>query len=100
MHGSIAASAIESKQTAVQTIALGLAPDFLWVMATARAVWPTKTAEALHDVTGASLRTCKYWLSGDHVPAGRSAVALLRAMRQQLEQRVRILEGLELALDG
>jgi hypothetical protein len=81
------------------TLHQGVAPDFLWVMDAARIVWPRKTADALHDVTGASIRTCKYWLAGAHAPSGLPLLKLLRALRRELQSRLRAVEALEVALN-
>lgn len=39
-------------------------------------VWPIKTAFELAARTGASLRMCRYWLSGEH-PAPWSAISVV-----------------------
>lgn len=92
---SIAAHESPRKNFAVQDVAPFVAPDFLWVMDAVRIVWPRKTAEVLHDITGASLRSCKYWLAGMHASSGLPLLRLLRALRRELEQRLRTIEALE-----
>lgn len=77
-----------------------LAPDFSWVLAACRIAWPIKTAEHLQHVTGASLRTCKYWLAGDFEPSGLAAIRLLRAVRQQLAEHARRLDLVDGAVGG
>jgi hypothetical protein len=76
-----------------------VAPDFRYVMAAAKVAWPVKTAQALVAVTGASLRTCKYWLAGAHEPSGRAAILLVRAVREAVEMRLQALDRIGMSLD-
>ncbi len=69
-----------------------VAPDFRYLMAACRIAWPIKTAETLAAITGASLRSAKYWLALEHAPRGIAAVRLLRAVRVQLEERMRAID--------
>jgi hypothetical protein len=92
-------------------------------------LWPVKPANQLRAITGASLRTCKYWLAGRHDPSFADLIALLRSedgfavlqhlmadarpawwrgivrakslsrMRKELEEQRRRIEQLELELD-
>ena len=75
-----------------------LAPDFFSVVEMAKSLWPNKTAENLHLITGASLRACKYWLAGEHAPSGQPLLILLRVVRHELESRQKAIERIELTL--
>lgn len=95
----IAASESPRKKFVVQELAPGVAPDFLWVMATVKVLWPDKTAEALCDITGSKLRTVKYWLAGVYAPRGAALLRLLRAIRRELEERLHMVAQFELRLE-
>lgn len=49
------------------------------VMQISRDVWPVKTSQYLADLTGYSVRSCEYWLSGSRVIPGDALAALLRS---------------------
>ncbi len=49
------------------------------VMQKSRAVFPVKTAHYLADITGYSLRSCEYWLSGKAVLPADALAALLQS---------------------
>lgn len=99
MRASIESAGTPGKANVVQLSAPIAAPDFSWVIGSARMVWPNKTAETLCVVTGASLRTVRYWLAGKHAPQGLAALRLLRALRAELNKRQAYIEQLELPLD-
>lgn len=49
-------------------------PFGLW----ARKTWPVKCAEHLRQISGRSLRTCKYWLADSYAPTLHDFLAMLR----------------------
>lgn len=42
-----------------------------------KALWPVKTAEQLAAITGCSVRTAAYQISGEHEPSARSVAAII-----------------------
>ena len=42
-----------------------------------KALWPVKTAEQLAAITGCSVRTAAYQISGEHEPSARSVAAIV-----------------------
>ena len=52
-------------------------PRPLPLAATARRLWPRKTAEEIAFRTGVSVRTARYWLSGAHAMPAATLVALI-----------------------
>lgn len=44
----------------------------------ARAAWPVKPSECLRQITGRSLRTCKYWLADSFAPTLHDFLQMLK----------------------
>lgn len=68
------------------------------ILGEARLYWPRKTAEHLHTITGASLRTCYRWLADEARPDAAEILAVLHALRAAHNERGKIFEQFEFDL--
>lgn len=68
------------------------------IFALVRTIVPKPRGKWLERVTDCSPRTAEYWLQGKHHPRGGETLAIVRALRVELERHTRLLQQFELDL--
>ncbi len=68
------------------------------ILALVRVIVPKPRGKWLERVTGAAPRTAEYWLQGKHEPRGRDVLAIVGALRAELEAHSHTLQQFELDL--
>lgn len=72
--------------------------DFRNIIAVVKSMVPKGTGKWLERVTQKDQRTCEFWLQGKYQPRGESQRRIVRALRDLVEHRAKLLQQFELDL--
>lgn len=73
-------------------------PDLRKIFSMVRTIVPKPHGKWLQTATGAAPRTVEYWMQGRYQPRGAEALAIVRALREQLAAHQQTLEQFSLDL--